>query len=508
MKSAYKAIAAIAVVVVLCVGAGYLVGYWDKGDLDGQVIIIHTNDSHGYYDENLGFTSVASIAKDYESRGAVVFVVDAGDAFQGTASTMMTHGHSTVSVMNAVGYDLMVPGNHEFDYTLETYLDYTEELSFPTICANLDWADSGESVFDEYMIIERGGVKVGFFGLITPDTVDTVYYGYMDDVTITDPIEAATEMVGLLDGQDVDYVIAVGHLGVDQSASVTSMDVCSAAHGIDVFIDGHSHTEMEHGKVVEGSIEVQSGDTLIASTGSYINCVGVVTLGDEPDAVLIRECVSSDKAVDAAVGKIRSEEEGIFGEVIGSTLVDLDGERSSNRTGETNMGDLTADSLRNLTGADVALVNGGCFRASIPVGSIDVGQIYAAIPFENFVGLKEVDGSTLLEVIENGLSGLPGESGRFPQISGMKVVYDSSADPGSRVVSVTIDGSPLDPNGSYTLASIGYVLDGGDGYTMLADMPYVTMFGTMIDCLTGYIRDTGVVTDIPAGRLTDLSGSS
>ncbi|MDY5678679.1 MAG: 5'-nucleotidase, partial [Candidatus Methanomethylophilaceae archaeon] len=103
---------------------------------------------------------------------------------------------------------------------------------------------------------------------------------------------------------------------------------------------------------------------------------------------------------------------------------------------------------------------------------------------------------------------LPGESGRFPQISGMKVVYDSSADPGSRVISVTIDGSPLDPNGSYTLASIGYVLDGGDGYTMLADMPYVTMFGTMIDCLTGYIRDTGVVTYIPAGRLTDLSGSS
>ena len=327
----------------------------------------------------------------------------------------------------------------------------------------------------------------------------------MDDVTITDPMEAATEMVGLLDGQGVDYVIAVGHLGVDPSASVTSMDVCSAVHGIDVFIDGHSHTEMEHGKVVDGSIEVQSGDALIASTGSYINCVGVVTLGDEPDAVLIRECVSSDKAVDAAVGKIRSEEEGIFGEVIGSTLVDLDGERSSNRTGETNMGDLTADSLRNLTGADVALVNGGCFRASIPVGSIDVGQIYAAIPFENFVGVKEIDGSTLLEVIENGLSGLPGESGRFPQISGMTVIYDGSAEPGSRVVSVTVGDSPLDPDGSYTMASIGYVLDGGDGYTMLSEMPYVSMYGTMIDCLSDYIRGMGVVDDISAGRLTDLS---
>ena len=152
MKGIPKVIATIAIVLMISVGAGFITGQWEKCDLEGQVVIVHTNDSHGYYDENLGFTSVASIAKDYESRGATVFVVDAGDAFQGTASTMLTHGHSTVPVMNAVGYDLMVPGNHEFDYTLDTYLGYVDELSFPTICVNLDWKETGESVFDEYMI--------------------------------------------------------------------------------------------------------------------------------------------------------------------------------------------------------------------------------------------------------------------------------------------------------------------------------------------------------------------
>lgn len=499
--------AAIAIVAVLSVSvcAGCLSGHWDGGDLKGEVVIVHTNDSHGYYDEYMGFTSVASIADDYRSHGATVFVIDAGDAFQGTASTMMSHGHSTVSVMNAVGYDLMVPGNHEFDYTLDTYLGYTGELNFPTLCSNLDWADSGEPVFEGYTVMEKGGVRVGFFGLLTPDTLDSVYYGYLDDVTITDPFVAAEEMVTVLEGLDVDYIVAVGHVGLDPSSSVTSAEICSTVDGIDVFIDGHSHTEMEHGMVVDGSIRMESGETLIASTGSYIQNVGVVTLGDSPDAFLVRGWPSSDRVVDGVVSQIRSSEQEVFGEVIGSTQVELNGERVPNRTGETNMGDLTADSLRWLTGSDVGLINGGVFRASIPIGDVDVGDIYASIPFENFVGVKMVDGATLFEAVEHGLSGLPGAAGSFPQISGVEVVYDASAEPGSRVVSVTVGGSPLDPDMVYTVASIGYVLDGGDGYTMFADMPYSEMYGTMTDCLTDHIRWIGTIEGVPAGRLTDVS---
>ncbi len=505
MRSISKVVAAILAVLLVSVGVGCLSGHWGGGDLEGEVIIIHTNDSHGCYDEYLGFTSVASVAEDYESRGATVFIVDAGDAFQGTASTMMSHGHSTVPVMNAVGYDLMVPGNHEFDYTLDTYLGYTEELNFPTICSNLHWAGSGHPVFEEYTVMEKGGVRVGFFGLLTPDTLDSVYYGYLDDVTITDPFDAAERMVGILEGMGVDYIVAVGHVGLDPSSSVTSAEICSSVEGIDVFIDGHSHTEMEHGRVVDGSIVVEGCDTLIASTGSYIRNIGVVTLDDVPDAFLVRERSTTDSGVDEVVSQIRSSEQEVFGEVIGSTTVGLDGERVSNRTGETNMGDLTADSLRWLTGSDVGLINGGVFRASVPIGDVDVGDIYASIPFENFVGVKMVDGATLRDAVEHGLSGLPGAAGYFPQISGMEVVYDGSGEPGSRVVSITVGGSILDPDRVYTVASIGFVLDGGDGYTMFTDMSYSEMYGTMIDCLTDYIRWIGIIGDVPAGRLMDVA---
>ena len=503
MKNISRAVTAILLVVIVALGSGYILGVWDQENKEGKVVIVHTNDTHGYYDENLGFTSVASVAKDYERMGATVFVVDAGDAFQGTASTMISHGESTISVMNSVGYDLMVPGNHEFDYTLDTYLGYTDRLDFPTICSNLDWKDTGESVFREYIVLERSGVSIGFFGLLTPDTMDTVYYGYMDDVTITDPIESAEEMVGILRDMDVDYIVAVGHVGVDPSSTVTSIDICNAVDGIDVFIDGHSHTEMEGGKVVDGSIQVESGDTIIASTGSYIDCVGVVTLGERPDATLIRNWSSHDSGVDAVVSELRSGEKEVFGEVIGSTLVELNGERIPCRTGETNLGDLTADSLRWLTGADIGLINGGSFRASIPVGDIDVGMIYSSIPFENFVTVKDVDGSTLLEALEHSVSGLPGAAGSFLQISDMEVVFDSSKEAGNRITSVSVGGEPLEPNRTYTVASIGYVLDGGDGFTMFADMPYRQVYGTMIDCLCDYIRGMGVIEDVIGGRLID-----
>lgn len=504
MKSIPKAMTVILLVVVLSLAPGYLLGHWNDENLDGKVMIVHTNDTHGYYDENLGFTSVASIARDLESRGAIVFVVDAGDAFQGTASTMISHGESTIPIMNSVGYDLMVPGNHEFDYTLETYLGYTERLEFPTICSNLDWKDSGESVFREYLVLERSDIRVGFFGLLTPDTMDSVYYGYMDDVTITDPIESAQEMVDILTEEGVDYIIAVGHIGVDQASTVTSMDICKAVDGIDVFIDGHSHTEMEHGKVVDDSIQVDSGDTIIASTGSYIECVGVVTLGEEPDASLIRDWSAHDSGVDTVVSELRSSETGVFGEVIGSTLVELNGERTPCRTGETNLGDLTADSLRWLTGADIGIINGGSFRASIPVGDIDVGMVYSSIPFENFVAVKDVDGSTLREALEHSVSGLPGAAGSFLQVSGIEMLFDSSKEAGDRIISVSINGEPLVLDRTYAVASIGYVLDGGDGFTMFVDMPYRHVYGTMIDCLCDYIRYVGIIDDILGERIIDL----
>ena len=207
------AVATVAIVIVLLFSYAY-VGNDDGDDsLSGEVYIIHTNDTHGYYDENLGFTRVAALRGDLESRGATVFMLDAGDAFQGTGYTMLTHGGSSVDILNAVGYDLMVPGNHEFDYGFETYLDNAAQLEFDTISANLCYADTGELVFEPYRIIERDGYRLGVFGLCTPDTLDLVMPGYLDDITITDPVEASRQMVEVLQGEDVDCIVALGHYG-------------------------------------------------------------------------------------------------------------------------------------------------------------------------------------------------------------------------------------------------------------------------------------------------------
>ena len=269
-------VAVVAVVIIASLLLTYVRDGGDRTDLEGEVYIVHTNDTHGHYDDTLGFASVAALRDDLESRGATVFLMDAGDAFQGSAETLLSQGSTSVDILNAVGYDVMVPGNHEFDYTLDTYLGYVDELEFPTICANIDWADTGESVFQEYIVLEKDGVRIGIFGITTPDTATLAPPGYLDDVVFTDPTEAATEMVEVLEEERVDWIVALGHIGVDRTSSYTSDRICSEVDGIDVFIDGHSHTVMSGGEVADGSIELIGSDTLLASTGDVLNAIGLI----------------------------------------------------------------------------------------------------------------------------------------------------------------------------------------------------------------------------------------
>lgn len=500
-------IVVVAAIVLACLIASYALYDDDQAkDLEGQAFIIHTNDSHGHYSENLGFSAVSALVEDYESRGATVFLMDAGDAFQGTATTMLSHGSTTVEVMNSAGYDVMVPGNHEFDYTLERYLGYTDQLDFPTVCSNLDWESSEESVFEEYVILEKNGVRLGVFGLATPDTPGSVFSGYLDSVTFTDPEESAREMVEILRGEDVDYIIALGHIGVDRSSSITSDEICSKVDGIDVFIDGHSHTAMEHGKVVGSDTELMESDTLIASTGSYISNIGVVALGDEPDSVLVSSYDGRDEDVDVVVDSIRKGQEDILSEVIGTCETYLDGERIPCRTSETGLGDFVCDSIRHVSGADIAVMNGGVFRASLHPGKITSGDIYAAIPFENYLVTKVVTGDIVLSMMEHSVSELPGAAGQYLQVSGMEVRYDSSRPAGDRVLSILVDGAPLDLDGSYTLATNDYIGLGGDGYDMLEDIPLLDQMGLIIDAQIDRIREIGVIGDMDGGRLVDSNG--
>lgn len=508
MKGSNVKIMAVTAAVIAVILVGSFIFDHESGDMEGQVIILHTNDTHGFYDENLGFAAVAELRDSYEARGATVFLLDAGDAFQGTATTSLSRGESSIDVLNAVGYDVMCPGNHEFDYTLDTYLGYADRLEFPTICSNLDWRDSGESVFDEFAVIERDGVYLGVFGLLTPDTESMVMAGYMDDVVVTDPTEAAREMVAKLRSAGADYIVALTHIGVDRSSSYTSDYLVSEVDGIDVCIDGHSHTEMENGRVVDGSIDLMPSDTIVASTGTAILKIGVVELSDSGVTATLSDSQDRDREVQGVIDDLRSGMEGYLSEKIGSTEITLTGERTQSRLGEVLVGDLAADSMRESAGADVAVVNGGTIRLEIPMGDITIGDAYGAYPFDNYVQVKTVTGSELYDIMETSVGWLPGAAGSYLQVSGMVVTYDSSRESGDRVIGITLsDGTPIGLSETYAVASNDYIMSSSD-YPALSEKDVESTLDVMArDLLIAHIMEMGTISegDILTGRLIDQS---
>ena len=491
---------ATALSMILC--AAVIVGYEQKAD---SFIILHTNDSHCHYDDegSMGFETLSAL-KDQLSKKNVVFTVDAGDYLQGAAYGLFSKGGSSVEVMNLIGYDLVIPGNHDFDFGSETMMERMSQLNCPVICANLVNKYTEEPVFDEYLIIEKGGFRVGFFGLLTTETPITTVPGNMGDMTVTDPVDAAKRMVSTLKEKDVDCTVAVGHLGVDLNGEhLTSDQVCAQVQGIDIFIDGHSHTEMEDGKICDGSRVLEPSNTVIASTGCYMKNIGVITYtSDGISAKLYRSPAKTDMSVHNALNSIHDKYDKAFSEVIGQTNIRLDGDREDVRNRETNLGDLLADTLLNSTGAEVALINGGSIRISLEQGDIILLDIYNMLPFVNYICTLDVKGSDIWAEMEYSFSLLGKTDGGFLQVAGMEVTYDPNAEAGHRVVSIEVNGTAINPDATYKLATIDFIWLGGDGNTILVDYD-AEKTGIINDVFTKYIKDLGTIEEssIIGGRL-------
>ncbi len=496
----YVLLLAIAVIVAA-------VGYADytdpRDDYAGEVVIIHTNDTHGYYDQYLGFTAVAAAQDYYGYRGATVFTVDAGDIFEGAAVADISLGEATVGIVNTVGYDIFVPGNHDFDYGLTKMLENENALDGKVLCANMIYTDTGENVFPGYTVLTKGGVSLGVFGLITPNMLTLTKLSNVEGLTFTDPVTAAADAVSALEDEGVDYIIGVGHLGVQHSQSVvTSDDVCAAVDGIDVFIDGHSHTAMAGGKVIDGSVTLKDSETVIASTGCYLKAVGVVTMvGDTVTATLEMSARSTDAAVSAAVTAAEDKNAALLAKVLFTAAEPLDGERAHVRTQETALGDLAADAFRNVSGADVSLINGGAIRESFKTGEITVADFLAVFPFDDVVQVREISGADLRATMEHSLSYLPEQYGGFLQISGMALTYDVTAPAGERIVAIEVGGVPLEDDRTYTVASRGYLFGGGDGCTTLNGLPLLSQAGIMDMIIREYLAGLGTVTAPDGGRI-------
>ncbi len=539
MKKLLSLFLVIALAFTLCVGVlAEEPAAETAGEMAGQIVILHTNDVHGAID---GYAKVAALKAEYEAKGAEVLLMDAGDYIQGTTSVSVSKGATAVELMNLAGYDLATLGNHEFDYGMDNLQTILEKAEFGVVAANIQL--NGKAAFDANKVFELAdGTKVGVFGLATPETATKANPAMIKGVTFLagDELYACAEQqVKALTEAGCDYIICLGHLGIDsESEPNRSIDVLSKVTGIDMFIDGHSHSDYEAVKAAtNGTGKV--GDTLITSTGTAAANVGVVTIskdGITVSSVDLSTYEGSVKTVADRAAAIKAEIEAEYGAVFAKTEVDLNGERDpGNRTEETNLGDLIADAILWQASKDgslpvakenvVAITNGGGIRASIAKGDITKNDVNTVLPFGNTVTYVTVTGEVLLEALEASTYCTPEAVGAFPQVAGIEFTVDTSKayDQGeqypdstyygpksiNRVTITSINGKDFDPKATYVVVTNDFMAAGGDTYYAFTTSANIVDTGIPMDeALMSYITEEldGVITaekyGEPQGRIT------
>ena len=513
-----------------------------EGEEAKDIVILYTNDVHCGINDSIGYEGLARVKAAYEAVGKEVILVDCGDSVQGDVIGTLSKGEAIVELMNEVGYDVAVIGNHEFDYGMEQFNKNVSLAKFQYICCNF-LNDKGEAVLKPYTIVEAAGKKIGFIGIDTPESFTKstpVYFqdgegnyifSFCEGNNGQDLYDKVQETVDAVRAEGVDYVIAVAHLGIDyQSAPWMSTDVITNTTGIDVVLDGHSHSVIA-GDAVKNK---DGNDVILTSTGTKLANIGIFTITGEgktstmlldSDAIKFMSAVGAlteDNGAGEAVAAALAKNEELVNTVVAKTSVTLTttdpvavDEKGKAirivRNQETNLGDLCADAYRAMGNTDIAFVNGGGIRANIEEGDITYGQIIKVHPFGNALCTVEATGQEILDALEFSVCNLPGESGGFLHVSGLKFTVDMNVDStvvksekkefvevaGERRVRdmevLQEDGTyaPIDPNKTYTLASHNYMLrDEGDGYTMFSDNNFLTE-DTMLDnqVLITYIKD-------------------
>lgn len=464
-----------------------------KAEMAGKTVILHTNDVHGAVE---GYAYIAQLKADYEAKGAEVILVDAGDFSQGTTYVSSTKGADAVTMMNAAGYDVVTLGNHEFDYGYAQLKENMSKAKFKVVCADV-FNEDGTPIFDaNYTYTTKSGVKVGFFGMETPETQTKANPALIKGLTFAtgDAFTKATaDQVAAL--KDADVVICLAHLGVDaESAPYRSTDLYAAVKGIDFIVDGHSHTVMTKGEKGEP----------IQSTGTAFANIGVIVIDDASkkiesnSLVEIKEDTAKDATVAAAAQKIIDRIDKEYGAVFAKSEVVLNGAKApnGNRDSETNNGDLITDAMvwkilqdkESLTvDADhvVAVTNGGGIRKAINPGDVTKKSINEVLPFGNTVVTIYITGAELLEALEASTYCTPDAIGGFPQVSGINytistaVAYDANAEtyPAStyygpksinRVTINSINGKEFKADDTYAVITNDFCGGGGDTYYAFA----------------------------------------
>ena len=485
--------------------------------------VLFTSDAHCGIEDGFGYEGLALVKAQLALENNVL-LVDNGDAIQGAPVGTMTKGAAIIDLMNAAGYDVATMGNHEFDYGMDNFLALAEKANFPYVSANFTY--QGELVFAPYVIKDVDGVKIAFVGVTTPKTFTSstpVYfqdengnyiYGFCEDDTGAALYAAVQNAADAAKAEGADYVVVMAHLGIEEGCSPwTSSELIVNTNGIDVLLDGHSHSVIE-AEIVKNK---DGKDVLMAACGTKLAQIGYLKIA--ADGKLSTGLYTYDGSMATALEDATAALNAKLNEVVAKTAVDLiiaDPETGVRviRNTETNLGHLVADAYRDQTGAEIAMVNGGGIRATIPAGDITLNQIMSCHPFGNTLCMKEASGQHILDALEWATRNVPGESGGFLHVSGLTYEIHSylpstctNDDKGNftgvtgeyRVKNVKVNGEPLDLEKIYTVASHNYMLkNGGDGTNMFVNDPllldeikldYQVVIDYIVDTLGGVVGE-------------------
>ncbi|MHB8945952.1 MAG: 5'-nucleotidase C-terminal domain-containing protein [Bacillota bacterium] len=443
-----------------------------------EITLLSTNDFHGRINKGDQKTSSGSfyggssvvtayISREKAGNPTGTLVMDAGDAFQGTAVSTLMKGEPVVDAMNLEGYDVMELGNHEFDWGVDAIKDRVAQAKFPVLAANVfkkgtterpDWAKP-------YVMFEREGLKIGVIGVITTETPNIVVAANVKDLEFRDPATIVNILAPQLRYMGADVVVVLSHVGgtQDKYGKITGelADMAGKIGSVDAVVGGHSHATVA-GKI--NGVPVVEAYYQGRALGEIVLTVDGVThevLNSKVQTITTyQNNVTPDQAVQAVVDKYNAKLGPVFGEVISTAAVNLD----NTRTHASALGDIITDVMKNVSGADFALTNPGGIRTNIPAGDITVGKMWEVDPFSNTLCVTEMTGAQVKEAIEQGAN-----PNGVVQVSGLKFKYDTNLAAGSRVWEITLpDGTPLDMAKTYKVATNNFMFTGGDGYKAFA----------------------------------------
>lgn len=543
-------------VLAACEVSGTVAAYSITGEGAREAVVLYTNDVHCAIG---GYSSLAAYSEAMTEEGYRNILVDAGDAIQGDTIGAITKGEAIVNLMNQTGYELAVPGNHEFDYKMDTFLNLAQkEANYDYISANFRDLKENKMVFDRYQMKNVGGRKIAFVGICTPETYTKSSPAYFQDEngnflysfcegdsfyqTIQQTVDDAR-------AAGADYVVAVGHTGIEGSTEEwKSVSIIANTTGIDVYLDAHSHEEIESMACTnKGGKKV-----VLSSTGTKFANIGKLSI--KADGTISTELLETSKVdhesstavkiaykeVQGTIDAYNQQIEEELGKKIGTAEIELAVDDAEGirriRNGETNLGDFVADAYKAAAGADIALVNGGGIRASVPAGDVTKKSLMAVNPWNNAMCTIKASGQQIMDALEHGARNYPDECGGFLQVSGLTYEINSSvaspvitddkgmfqsidASKGRRVQNVKLAGKSIDPNKTYVVVGSRYtLLEGGDGFTVFQNSEVLQseelpvdaemLIDYFINTLKGSVTKTQYGNALGDGRIKVVSGGT